>query len=119
MHMKTEEMIRAFNEAFAANDISFMRDNMTEDIVWHRDESSTVSGKQEVLNLLNEESGEGIFTIHIDDITIQDDTAKCNGKRERLRESGIPEVYAFSEEYHLSRDGKIQELTSRVTKASE
>lgn len=112
MTTKTEEMVRAFNEAFAANDISFMADNMTEDVSWKRVGDRTFEGKQEVLNILNEEGGEGIFNLMIENVVTHGNISMCNGAREIKGSAGTKRLYEFGEVYKLHHDGRIKEIIS-------
>ncbi|SDO19015.1 nuclear transport factor 2 family protein [Alkalicoccus daliensis] len=112
MTTKTEEMVRAFNEAFAANDISFMADNLTENVSWCKVGERTIAGKQEVLNLLNEEGGEGIFSLTIEHVVTHGNISMCNGRREVTNASGNKQIFEFCEVYKLNHDGRIKELIS-------
>lgn len=117
MSQHTEEMVRAFNEAFSANDISFMAENLAEEVTWKKAGDTLITGKQEVLNLLHVDGEEGLFNITLENIVCEGPLSMCNGRREVTKNDGTVEVYEFSEVYKLNEENKIKELTSYVVKS--
>ncbi|WP_147803250.1 nuclear transport factor 2 family protein [Alkalicoccus halolimnae] len=113
------DLIQAFNEAFATNDISFIADNITEDVVWKMAGEEVIRGKQEVLNLLNSMGDNGVDSIEIENIIINGTSIACNGRIEMRSAKGKVKIFEYCDVYKLDKetDGKIKELTSYVVEA--
>ncbi|TVP81966.1 MAG: nuclear transport factor 2 family protein [Alkalicoccus sp.] len=108
--MRTKEVIQAFNEAFSANDISFMADNMAENVVWEVKGETIIRGKQAVLNYLNDRGGEGIFNLTVENLLSEGTAAACSGVRHMKNNDKIQD---FCDIYRLDeQNGLIEKVIS-------
>jgi ketosteroid isomerase-like protein len=115
--MKTKEVIQAFNEAFAANDISFMADNMAENIVWEVKGETVITGKQNVLNYLNDRGGEGIFNLTVENLLMEGSMAACSGVRHM---ENSEKIHDFCDIYTLNdENGMIEKVISFTAERQE
>ena len=111
------KFLKKFNEAFAQGDISFILENVTEDIKWTMFGDKTINGleefKKEIESMVKSESG-----LELDEIITHGNTAAVNGIIEALDQNGKPSKFAFCDVYTLSgfKNPKIKEMKSYVTK---
>ncbi|WP_416148361.1 nuclear transport factor 2 family protein [Salipaludibacillus sp. HK11] len=115
MKTKTQEFIQKFNEAFATNDIRFIEESVTDDVVWIMKGDTVINGKSEMVETLNNMDNGGSFELTIDHIITHGKTAAANGTMKVINSTGEDgAIYAFCDIYKLSssKDGKIKELTS-------
>ncbi|MCP1727648.1 ketosteroid isomerase-like protein [Natronospira proteinivora] len=106
----TETFLRAFNEAFAREDVDTIMSSVTDDIRFRMASETGIEGKPAFEKMLREMSASGcIFNLEIFDVVVAGDRAVVNGEM-TLKENkdGPVRAYAFCDLYQL-RDGKIAE----------
>ncbi|MFY0663653.1 MAG: nuclear transport factor 2 family protein [Natronospirillum sp.] len=105
--------LRAFNEAFASNDIDAVLSMVTDDIEWAMAGDHTIVGKDNMAHALREMASNEIMTLTIHNIITHGRTAAVNGE---LQAPNGGSRYGFCDVYQLNglKDPKIKVLTSYV-----
>lgn len=106
--------LKKFNEAFANNDVAYLVDQVSEDIVWTMVGEDRVKGKKAFAEALEGIKSELPLTLAIQTIIIQGNDAMANGTMTSKDDLGHEQVYAFCDVYKFSgsQNGKIKEMTS-------
>jgi len=115
MKTKTQEFIQKFNEAFAKNDISFIEESVTDDVVWKMKGDTVITGKSEMIESLKRMDNGQSFELTIDLIITHGKTVAANGTMKVINSTGEDgATYAFCDIYKLNgfKGGRIKELTS-------
>ncbi|WP_026701778.1 nuclear transport factor 2 family protein [Salibacterium aidingense] len=114
MGTKNQEFIRAFNEAFAREDVDYLIENVSEDVVWTMVGTPPIKGKSAFAGELKKMKSGEAWELEIHHIITHGDTAAVDGTIKKADKQG--KTYAFCDIYRLSafKNGKVKELTSYV-----
>ncbi|MDN7240795.1 nuclear transport factor 2 family protein [Planococcus sp. N028] len=120
--MKTRDFFEQVNQAFLDNDTSFIKENVTEDVVWTMAGEGVIRGKTAFVEFM-EKMGMGDDrdgTLTIDNIITEGPQTAVIGKMTGTME-GVMKTYLYCDIYLLDeqQNGKIKELTSFVTEMKE
>ncbi|WP_243297528.1 nuclear transport factor 2 family protein [Bacillus litorisediminis] len=102
--------------AFARNDIDFITKYTADNVCWNIVGFKTVSGINEVIELLQRRNTDKMIEINIHTIITHGKTGAVNG----ILKSGDSKAYEFCNVYHFISTGKntIKEITSYVIQAA-
>lgn len=116
-----EEFIRDFNEAFSKNDMEFILNNMTDDIVWNFIGEKTVKGKEVVKEFLKPMSRVETVELELLEIITHGRTAAANGRMKIKEPSGEIKSFGFADFYVFSglKSPKVKTMTSYVVAIKE
>lgn len=116
-----EEFIRDFNEAFSKNNLEFILNNMSEDIVWNFIGEKVVKGKEAVRDFMKPMSKVETLELELLEIITHGRTAAANGRMKIKEASGEIKNFGFADFYVF--DGlkmpKVKKLTSYVVPIKE
>lgn len=112
MKTKNQELLEAFNKAFARNDTHFVVNHVSENIKWTVVSDFTVEGKEAFTEALKSMESEEPWEMEIDKIITHGKDAAVNG----IMKTKGGKQYAFCDVYKFSgfNDPKISEMTSYV-----
>ncbi|WP_417602885.1 nuclear transport factor 2 family protein [Owenweeksia hongkongensis] len=115
MNNPKEEFVRKFNQAFLANDISFILESLTEDVYWEMVGERILDGKEKLKDFFDampEDSGLDSLEIH--HIITHGKMASANGEMKMKDNSGKLKTYGFCDVYEFSgfKNPKIKKLVS-------
>lgn len=107
------KFLKKFNEAFAKSDISFILENVTDNISWTAIGDFSVKGKEEFAKALEKMKSEEAYQINIKNIITHGDSAAVDGT---MKMPNSDKTYAFCDIYKFSgfKNPKVKELTSYV-----
>lgn len=116
-----EEFIREFNEAFSRNDLEFILDHMSEDIVWNFLGENIMHGKEEVREFMKSMSKVETLELEILHIITHGWTAAANGRMKIKEPTGETKSFGFADIYVFNdlKSLKIKEMTSYVVGIKE
>ena len=116
-----EEFIRDFNEAFSKNDLDFILNNMSDDIVWDFVGEKTMKGKDEVRDFMKPMSGIRTLEMELLQIISREQSAAANGRMKIREPSGEIKSFEFADFYQFdgSKIPKITKMTSYVVAIKE
>lgn len=111
-----EEFLRNFNEAFVQNDINFIIDSTTDDVLWTMVGDKTIRGKDDLAKSMNEMKETSGLTINVDSMIIDGDKAAVDGTMSFEDKEGNRKTYGFCDCYKFRNDGdlKISEMRSYI-----
>lgn len=111
-----KKFLTKLNRAFANSNSSYILEHVTDDIRWNIIGDQVIEGKDAFEKVIREMETEEAFTVEIDHIIIQENTAVVNGSITPASETGVDRVYAFCDIYHLNSTDKplITEIISYV-----
>ncbi len=113
-----EEFLRKFNEAFVQNDINFIVDATTDDILWTMVGDKTIRGKKDLAVSMNEMKDSSGLKINVDSMIIDGDRAAVDGTMSFEDKEGNRKTYGFCDCYKFRKENeediKISELRSYV-----
>ncbi len=111
-----EEFLRKFNEAFIQNDINYIVDSTTPDIIWTMVGDKTIRGRENLAVAMNEMKNTSGLEIIVDAMIINGDNAAVDGRMSYEDKEGNRKTYGFCDIYKFrGEDGlKISELRSYV-----
>jgi hypothetical protein len=123
MKMMTDKdkFLRRFNQAYATNDLEYIKMNITDDIIWVIAGDKIVKGKdnfvREVRNM-NDEKG---FEINIDNVITHGSSAAIDGTMLQSVNNGKSLTWAFCDIYHFNgfKNPKIKKITSYVVEVGQ
>lgn len=116
-----EEFIRNFNEAFSKNDLDFILNNMSEDIVWNFVGEKIIQGKDEVREFLEPMSRIKTLEMELLQIISREQSAAGNGRMKIKEPSGEIKSFGFADFYEFdgSKVPRISKMTSYVVAIKE
>ncbi len=111
-----EEFLRKFNEAFIQNDVNYIIDCTTDDVLWIMVGDRTIRGKEELAVSMNEKKDASGLEIKIGAMIIDGDQAAIDGSMSFEDKDGNRKTYNFCDLYKFRNDGelKISELRSYI-----
>ena len=111
-----EEFLKKFNDAFVQNDINFIVDSTTNDILWTMVGDKTIKGKEDLAIAMNEMKGTSGLKINVDTMIIDGNQAAVDGTMSFEDKDGNRKNYGFCDCYKFREDGdlKISELRSYI-----
>lgn len=120
MEIQTQAFIKSFNEAFAAKDVAFIADSVTGDVIWKMAGETVITGKQAVIDALENMDDGNSYELTLDSIIIHGTSASANGIMKSVSTSGKAQAYEFCDVYELNEPegGKIKKMTSYVVEAA-
>jgi len=115
-----EEFLQKFNQAFVQNDINFIIDSTTDDIIWTMIGDKTIRGKEDLAVSMNEMKDASGLEIKIDSTIINGNQAAVDGSMNMEDKDGNRKTYSFCDLYKFRDDGelKIRELRSYIIATS-
>jgi ketosteroid isomerase-like protein len=118
---ESEEFIRKFNEAFSRNDLDFILDHMSDDIVWDFIGEKDLKGKKEVKEFMAPMGNIETLEMVLQQIITHNGSAAANGWMRIKEPSGEIKKFGFADFYEFSgkEDAKISKMTSYVVKLNE
>ncbi len=116
-----EEFLQKFNEAFVQNDINYIIDCTTDDVLWTMVGEKTIRGKEDLAVSINQMKESSEFKLNIDSMIIDGDRAAVDGSMSMVDKEGNRKTYGFCDLYKLTSDGdlKIKELKAYVIDVSK
>ena len=116
-----EDFIRNFNDAFSRNDLDFILDNMSDDIIWNFVGEKTMKGKDEVKEFMKPMSKVETLEMELLQIITHGWTAAANGRMKIKEPSGETKSFGFADIYVLNglKSPRIKEMTSYVVAIKE
>lgn len=111
---KKEEFIREFNEAFSNNDLDFILNTMSDDIVWNFVGEKVMQGKQEVKEFMKPMSNIQTLDMELLDIISSDKSAAANGRMRIKEPSGETKSFGFVDFYEFG-DLEIPTITKMTS----
>lgn len=113
---KTEEFLQKFNQAFVQNDINFIIDSTTDDIIWTMIGDKTIRGRENLAVAMNDMKNSSGLEIKINSTIIDGDQAAVDGSMSMEDKDGNRKTYGFCDLYRFRDDGdlKISELRSYI-----
>ncbi len=116
-----ENFLTKLNHAFANSNSSYILDHITDDIRWTIIGDQVIEGKEDFEKVIRQMETEEAYTVQIEHIIIQENTAAVNGSITSANETGTDRVYAFCDIYQLdSTDNPIiREITSYVLEVNK
>lgn len=109
-----EEFIRDFNEAFSKNDLDFILNNMSDDIIWDFIGEKTIKGKGEVREFLEPMNEVQTLEMELLQIINGDQSAAANGWMKIKEPSGEIKKFGFVDFYEFEglKMPKVKKMTS-------
>ena len=111
-----EEFLRKFNSAFLTNDVNYIVNQLTDDVVWDMVGDQKLSGKAKVKEAMEAMGGSmKILEMHVEQCIVQGHQAAVYGKMKMLEKGnevafGFCDIYIFSE----TENDKIKAMNSYV-----
>lgn len=111
-----KEFLQKFNEAFVLNDVNFIIDSTTHDILWVMVGDKTIRGKEDLAVSMNKMKESSKLELNIDAMIIEGDQAAVDGSMSFEDNDGNRKTYGFCDLYKFRNEGelKISELRSYV-----
>ena len=109
------KFIKELNVAFATNDVEFITEHMTEDIIWDMVGDKLLSGKPAVASALKEMAFNKVDTLTLNHIISHSSKGSSQGE---IGMNGS--TYSFCDIYEFTNEGKImlRKMISYVIKLS-
>lgn len=116
-----EEFIRDFNEAFSKNDLEFILNNMSDDIVWDFVGEEIMEGKEAVKKFMEPMSKIETLEMKLLQVISREQSAAANGKMKIKEPSGETKSFGFADFYEFDgqKTPKITKMTSYVVSIKE
>lgn len=116
-----EEFIRDFNEAFSKNDLDFILNNMSDDIVWDFIGEKTMNGIEEVREFMMPMKGVQTMEMELLQIISRDQSAAANGWMKIKEPSGEIKHFGFVDFYEFEglKMPKVKKMTSYMVSMKE
>lgn len=116
-----EEFIRDFNEAFSKNNLDFILNNMSDDIVWDFVGEKTMHGKNEVREFLKPMSEVQTLEMVLLQIISREQSAAANGRMKIKEPSGEIKSFGFVDFYEFEglKIPKVKKMTSYMVAIKE
>lgn len=116
-----EEFLQRFNQAFLQNDVNYIIDCTTDDVLWIMVGDKTIRGKKDLAEAMNQIKASSSLDLKIDSMIIEGDKAAVDGTMSMDDKDGNRKSYGFCDLYKLTSDGdlKIKELRSYVVDVSK
>ena len=113
-----KELLRAFNVAFVCNDVGFIKETITDDILWNFIGDSVFQGKTEVFRLLERLIDKKPTDLVISNIITHGYSGSLNGilKLESNIRYAFCNVFRFNSSLNKT---KIKEITSYIIDISK
>lgn len=111
-----EEFLQKFNEAFVQNDINYIIDSTTDDVIWTMVGDKTIRGREELAKSMNEMKDTSGLQIYVDAMIVEGDWAAVDGNMSFEDKEGNRKTYGFCDLYKFRDEGelKISELRSYI-----
>lgn len=111
-----EEFLKKFNDAFVQNDINYIIDSTTSDIVWTMVGDKTIRGKEDLAVSMNEMKDTSGLEINVNAMIIDGDQAAVDGTMSFEDKAGNRKTFGFCDLYKFRNEGelKISELRSYI-----
>ncbi|SEB61216.1 DNA-binding protein [Paenibacillus sp. GP183] len=108
-----KELLREFNIAFAKNDIGFIIENITDNVLWNIVGDKRIEGKDTFADTLKQMRNSTAIELYISNIITHGNTGSANGilTFENKKSYAFCDVYIFSS---AAKNAKIKEITSYV-----
>jgi hypothetical protein len=108
-----KELLKEFSIALAKNDISFIVENITDNVIWNIVGDKLIQGKDTFADTLKQMRNSTAIELHISNIITHGNTGSANGilTFENKKCFAFCDVYIFSS---AAKNGKIKEITSYV-----
>lgn len=109
-------LLKEFNEAFMRNDLDFILENLSDDIVWEIVGDKKMNGKEEVRMAMQEMKTIQTLDMQIFHTIIHGNTAAVDGSMKIKKSSGGIESFGFCDVYEFNgfKKPKISRMTSYV-----
>lgn len=116
-----EEFIRDFNEAFSKNNLDFILNNMSDDIVWNFVGEKSMRGKEEIREFMKPMSNIETLEMELLQIISGEESAAANGRMKIKEPSGEIKSFGFADFYELEglKIPKVKKMTSYVVAINE
>ncbi|HSI69832.1 MAG TPA: nuclear transport factor 2 family protein [Gillisia sp.] len=116
-----EEFIREFNEAFSRNDLDFILEHMSNDIVWNFIGEKNIKGKEAVKEFMEPMKKIETLEMELQQIITHDGSAAANGRMKIKEPSGEIKSFGFADFYEFSKQNasEITKMTSYVVRVNE
>jgi len=112
-----EEFLRKFNDAFATNDIDYIVNQLTDDVVWDMVGDQKIIGKEKAREAMEQMGSDSmkVLNMHIDKCITHGREAAVNGTMKML-DKGNEISFGFCDVYTFSgfKNAKIKAMTSYV-----
>ena len=109
-----KHFIEKFNEGFANNDIDFIADQVTEDLVWKMPGAPDIVGKAAFRKQMEEMKNHEPAKLFIDNVIVDGKMAAANGTMTTYKD-GKEEIWAFCDIYTFTNNPlKISAMHSYV-----
>ncbi len=115
------KLLRDFNEAFAKNDVNFILENVSDNIVWNLVGDRAIEEKEAVQIALQEMQHIKTLDMTITRIVTHGKSAAANGSMKIKEVSGKIKTFGFADFYEFDgfKDSKIRKMTSYVVPLKE
>lgn len=116
-----EEFIRDFNEAFSKNNLDFILNNMSDDIVWDFVGEKTMNGKDEVREFMKPMNEMRTMEMELLQIISREQSAAANGRMKIQEPSGEIKSFEFADFYEFEglKMPKVKKMISYVVANKE
>lgn len=116
-----EEFIRDFNEAFSNNDLDFILNNMSDNIVWNMIGEKTIEGKKAVKEFMEPMSKIETLELELLGIVSREQSAAAHGRMKIKDSSGGIKSFGFADFYEFEGINipKVSKMTSYVVENKE
>jgi hypothetical protein len=112
--------LQQFNDAFAKGDISYIAEQVTDDIVWDMVGEFKIKGKDAFKKSLQEMAGMETLDMQILNTIIDGKYSAVNGTMKVKEPSGNIKFFGFCDVYEFySEENKIKKITSYVLPVEE
>lgn len=114
-----KQFITEFNEGFARNDLEFIVDQVTDDLVWKMPGAPDVIGKAAFRQMMSEMGNHQPAKLFVRNILVDGKQAAADGTMTTFKD-GKEEIWAFCDIYTFTNDGplKISAMHSYVLQAN-
>lgn len=115
-----QEFLKKFNQAFIENDINYIVDSTTNDILWVMVGDNTIRGKEELTVAMNKMKNSSGLEITLNAMIINGDQAAVDGTMSFEDKDGNRKTYGFCDLYKFNNEEeiKIKELRSYIVPTS-
>ena len=116
-----ETFLNKFNRAFVENDLNYIFDSVTEDVYWEMIGDQVITGKKDLIEVMNKVKEPRDMTLALHSMIIDKDKAAVHGSMKMKDSQGLEKFYAFCDLYTFSSSGenKIRELRAFIIEIPE
>ena len=116
-----DKLLRRFNEAFATNDLEYLKMHISDDIIWVIAGDKIVKGKENFIREVQSMKDERGFEMNIDNVITHGSAAAVDGTLVKNERNGKSLTWAFCDIYGFSgfKNPKIKKITSYVVTVGE